>query len=275
MLIDTHSHLNFNVFENDRDDLIKRAVDEKIWIINVGTNYQSSKEAVRIAQKYSKGIYSAVGLHPINIKNKSYKNKKIIEKPEDILEESFDFQKYKKLLESPKVVAIGEIGLDYYYKPKTKRKLEEFKTKQKEIFINQLELSKELNLPVIFHCRLGHEDLVTIIKNFILKFELKGVIHCFCGNWFQAKRYLKLGFYLGFNGIIFKIDLKEVIKKTPLERILLETDSPYLTPPQAGKSRNEPIFLKYIAKEIAKIKNLSFEKVIQTTTQNARELFNI
>ncbi len=278
MLIDSHSHLNFNAFKNDLDEVIKRCFTENVWMINVGTKYETSKRAVEIAERYEKGIYAVVGLHPIHSTAGLVKIKTDPEEGGFITSgEEFDKEKYEELAGSKKVVAIGEVGLDYYYKPKTKRKLGLFKEKQKEIFLAQLNLAKELNLPVIFHCRMAHEDLLKILKEqrTINNEQLKGVVHCFTGNWQQAKEYLDMGFYLGFNGIIYKLDLKEVIEKTPLEKILVETDCPYLTPPKAGKERNEPIFVKYIVQEIAKIKNLDFQKIAEITTQNARKLFRI
>ena len=278
MLIDTHAHLNFNAFKEDLDEVIKRSLAENVWVINVGTKYVTSKKAVEIAEKYEEGIYAAIGLHPIYSTTGLVKIKTDTEEGDfEAKGEDFYASKYKSLAQSPKVVAIGEIGLDYYYKPKTKRKLELFKEKQKEVFLKQLDLAKELNLPVIFHCRMAHKDLLEIL-NYKLKtinYKLNGVVHCFTGNWEQARKYLEMGFYLGFNGIIYKLDLNEVIEKTPLDKILIETDCPYLVPPQAKKDRNEPIFVKYIAQDIVKIKRMDFQKVAEVTTQNARRLFNI
>jgi TatD DNase family protein len=254
MLIDTHAHVNFNDFKNDFDEVIKRSLAEDIWMINVGTNYETSKRAKEIAGKYENKVYAAIGLHPIHAKD-----------------EEFDKEKYKQLANSNKVVAIGEIGLDCF------KDYGLFKEKQKQVFLQQISLAKELNLPVILHCRMAHEDLIEIL-NYKLKtinYKLKGVIHCFTGNWQQAKKYLEMGFYLGINGIIYKFDLKEVIKKTPLEKILIETDCPYLTPPQAGVKRNEPIFIKYIVQDIAKIKGIDFQRVAEITSQNAKNLFRI
>ena len=244
MLIDTHAHLNFKAFNHDFDQVIKRSLSENVWMINVGSKYETSKKAVEIAQKYDNGIFAALGLHPIHAED-----------------EEFDKEKYKELAKSDKVVAIGEIGLDYF------KNYKDFKEKQKQVFLKQLDLAKELNLPVILHCRMAHDDLLRIIKDY----QLPGVIHCFTGTWEEAKKYLDLGFYIGINGIIYKRDLKEVIKKTPLEKILIETDSPYL----GKEDRNEPIFVRYIAKEIAKIKAISFEEVSQATFKNAIDLFNI
>ena len=178
---------------------------------------------------------------------------------------------------SEKVVAIGEIGLDYYYKPKSKAKLEAFKQSQKNLLLQELKLAQELDLPVIFHCRMAHDDLIEILAQ--TPSVRKGVVHCFTGNWEQAKQYLDMGFYLGFNGIIFKqikdIDFNGIIKKTPLDRILIETDCPFLTPPQCQDKRNEPLNIKYIIEKIAEVKNVTFEKVANITFQNAKKLFKI
>lgn len=281
MLIDTHAHLNFNAFRDDFDEVIKRSLAEKIWMINVGTNYETSKRAVEIAEKYEKGIYAAIGLHPIHLKTRlvKIKNDPAEELKIKTLREDFYFLNYENLASSKKVVAIGEIGLDYWYRPKTKKKLELFKEKQRTLLCQQLNLTKKLNLPIVFHCRLGHQDLLEILKSEIINSNLSGVIHCFTGNLEEAQKYLEMGFYLGFNGLIYKLNFDEIIKKVPLEKILIETDCPYLAPPTSalaggGIVRNEPIYLKHIAEKIAKLKNLEFEKVAEITTQNAKKLFN-
>ncbi|MFH1462667.1 MAG: TatD family hydrolase [bacterium] len=294
MLIDTHSHLNFAAYKDDVDEVIKRSLEGGVWMINVGSQYSTSRRAVNIAQRYDRGVYAAVGLHPIHLADGIFKAKLDTEEASfNTHNESFDYQQYKELALSEKVVAIGEIGLDYYYKPKTKKRLEEFKNLQKEIFLEQLELAKELNLPIIFHCRTAHEDLIEILNTKYLprrqadkiqNTKPRGVVHCFTGTWQQAQKYLEMGFYLGFNGIIFKLDLDEVIKNAPLDKILIETDCPYLLPPlpaealaKAGfrEGRNEPLYTKYIAEKVAKIKNLSYKDLSEITTQNAKKLFKI
>jgi len=217
-------------------------------------------------------------LHPINldtglikIKADDLENKQ--------LEREFDCQKYKKLTSSGEVVAIGEIGLDYYWRPKTTKKKKLFKQKQKDLLLEQLKLAKELNLPIIFHCRVAHDDLIEILKSKIQNLKLKGVVHGFVGTSEQLQKYLDLGLYIGFNGIIFKnikgINFEENIRKTPSDKILIETDCPYLTPPQKENQRNEPFYVKYIAVKIAKIKNLSFKEITKITTENAKKLFRI
>jgi len=280
MIIDSHAHLNFNAFLNDYQEVIERCLQENIWMINVGTKYETSKRAVEIAQEYEKGVWAAIGLHPIHLDTGLVKMK--IDKEEiefKSREENFDYNKYKELARSKKVVAIGEIGLDYYWKPKTKKKQELFKEKQKNALLSQLRLAKELGLPVIFHCRMAHKDLISILlENPDLR-PSRAVAHSFVGDKQDLKKYLDFGFYIGFNGIIFKeipgVDFKEIIKITPLDKILLETDSPYLAPPPFQNKRNTPLNTKYIAEEISRIKKINFNKITEITTQNARELFSI
>jgi len=289
MLIDTHAHLNFNTFKDDADEVIRRSFDNDIWMINVGSQYETSKRAVEIAEKYERGVFASVGLHPIHLSTDLVKIKNDIEEIEiKTREESFGYDKYKELAQNPKVVAIGEVGLDYYWKPKTKGKLELFKEKQRTVLCQQLKLAKELDLPVIFHCRMAHKNLIQFLKeNEQLRPPL-AVAHGFVGNIEELKEYLDFGYYIGLNGIIFKkiegINFEENIKNTPLEKILIETDCPYLTPSlpaealvKAGpkEGRNEPLYIKHIVRKIAEIKNTSFEKVAEITTQNARRLFKI
>ena len=172
-------------------------------------------------------------------------------------------------------MAIGEVGLDYYYFPKSKAKREEIKKKQKEVLQKQMDLADVLDLPVILHCRSAHEDLLEFLGK---QQRIRGVVHCYTGTVEQVQKFIELGLYIGFNGLIFKDvpalpDPKEVIASIPLERIVLETDSPYLVPPAAGQERNEPSFVRYVAEEIARIKNVSLEEVARITTENAQALF--
>ena len=305
MLVDTHSHLNFKAYDKDREEVIQRTQKEGVVCIDVGTKYETSKNAIELAEK-NDGIYAAIGMHPIHIKTDLLKlkmdspptnfeleggNTKFNHKTNSKLEggkeegafeplgEEFDKARYRDLVlrsrsdeGKDKIVAIGEIGLDYYYKPKTTSRLEQFKSLQKKVFTEQLDLAKELNLPVIIHCRMAHNEIIEILGNYK---GLMGTIHCFTGSWEQAQKYMDLGFYLGINGIIFKMDLDEVIKNAPLDKILVETDCPYLTPPEAGAGRNEPIFVKHVIQKIADLKGISFGEVAQATTENAKKLFKL
>jgi len=275
MIIDTHSHLSFKAYDADRDEVIKRNKESGLFCIDVGTKYETSKLAIELAEK-NEGIYAAIGMHPIHIKTDLMKLR--MDEDEGAfapLGEEYDKERYRELAKSKKVVAIGEIGLDYYYRPKSETKKEQFKNLQKKVFIQQLELAEELNLPVIIHCRMAFEDVYEILLSRTSQ-NLRGVIHCFTGNWELAQKFIELGFYIGINGIIDKLDLKEVIEKTPLNRILVETDCPYLTPFAEGKDkRNEPIFVKHVIQKIADTKGLTFDQVASATTQNAKKLFGI
>ncbi len=239
MIFDTHAHLNTESFNEDIEEVVNRCKKEKISVINVGVDYKSSKKALEIAQKYN--FYASVGIHPLSSTEK-------------------ELSKIKKIALHPRNIAIGETGLDFYH--------QEDKSQEK-LFLEQLKIAKELQLPVIIHCRKAHNELLKILQGK----EIKGVIHCFTGNWKQAEKYLEMGFYLGINGIIFKLDLYDIIKKTPLEKILLETDCPYLG--FSNKERNEPIFVKELAKKISEIKEIDLDEVIKITNQNAKKLFKI
>lgn len=256
MLIDTHAHLNFKAYKEDADEVIKRALKNNIWMINVGAAFETSKKAIELAEKYPRGIFSAVGLHPNHIED-----------------ENFNYEKYKELARNEKVVAIGETGLDYF-----RIENRELRIKQAEIFKKHIELANELNKPLIIHCRDAHDDLIKILypKPYTLNPNLRGVIHCFSGNLEQAKEYRRLGFKIGLNGIItFSRNYDEMILDTPLEDILLETDCPYLTPIPYRGQRNEPSYIIEIAKKLAEIKNLSLENIIEQTSQNAKKVFAI
>jgi len=280
MLIDTHAHLNIAAFDKDREEVIKKCLENNVWMINIGTNYETSKRAVEIARKFEKGVFAAIGLHPINLETGLVKMK-VDEEEGAHFEKEFNYENYKKLAQCAKVVAIGEIGLDYYWKPKTTKKKELFKQKQKELFLKELKLAQELNFPVIFHCRMAHQDLIEVLKSNIKnqKSKIKGVMHGFVGTGVQLKEYLKMGFYVGFNRIIFKkiegINFEENIKITPLDRILVETDCPYLAPPKFQEERNTPLSVKHVVERIAEIKKISFEKVAEVSTENAKRLFKL
>jgi len=245
MIIDTHSHLNFKAYNKDREQVIKRAQEQGVVCIDVGINFETSKKAVELAEN-NKNIFAAVGMHPIHAKD-----------------EEFDRQKYLDLAKSKKVVVIGEIGLDNKFKNE----------KQKQVFLQHLGLAIELELPVILHCRMAHTDLIEILKSHS---NLRGVLHCFTGSVEEMEQYLELGFYIGFNGIVFKLPLDEVIKGCPMDKILVETDCPYLTPLVEGKNtRNEPVFVKHVIQKMADLKGLTFDEIAKKTTQNAKALFKI
>ena len=274
-IIDSHSHLNFKAFDQDREEVIQRTRDSGIVCINVGTKFETSKKAVQMAEQHE-GMFAAIGLHPIHIKNDSVKLR--MDESEGGFTpsgEELDEKLYEELSKSKRVVAIGEIGLDYYYKPKTTAKLESFKNLQKDIFIRQVAIAEKLHLPLIIHCRMAHKDLIDSMQEYK---TIQAVVHCFTGNLEEMEQYLALGYYIGFNGIITfdKTGRSEnVVKNLPLEFMILETDAPYLAPePYRGK-RNEPSYTKYTAAKIAEWKGIDIGEVAARTTENARKLFRI
>ncbi|MBN2197947.1 TatD family hydrolase [Candidatus Wolfebacteria bacterium] len=258
MFFDTHAHINFKEFKDDGDKIVKKTLESGVCFINVGAEYKTSKRAIEYASRYTEGVFAAVGLHPSHI-----------------WIEEFFIEKYRELALNKKVVAIGEIGLDYYRIDKNQEKTKE---KQKEIFKKQIELALELDKPIIIHCRDAHDDVLEILNSYfkIHKSKLRGIAHSFLGNYKQARKYRQMGFKIAFNGIItFARDYDKVILDTPIEDIVLETDCPYLTPvPYRGK-RNEPLYVIEVAKKIAELKNLSLEKVAKETTKNAKKIFNL
>ena len=267
LLIDTHAHVNFNAYKDDGDEVITRTLKENIWLINIGAQYSTSQRAVQYAEKYNEGVYAAVGLHPSHIHQDNLKQDQGAQEESRELEE-FDEEKYRKLLENPKVVAMGEIGLEYGDEISR-----EAKDKQKEVLIEQLELAQQVDKPIIFHCRKAYDDLIELLTT---QTQLNGVIHCFMGRWSQAEKLIDFGFCLSFNGLItYARDYDKVIEKLSLEKILLETDCPYLSPVPHRDKRNEPLYIKLVAEKIAEIKKINFEEVAQQTTKNAQELFGI
>lgn len=255
-LIDAHTHVQFKNFDNDRDEVIKRALDSGIWLINAGANKLWSEQAVEIAEKYPVGVWATVGLHP------------------DDINEIFDYSLYKNLAQKNKVVAIGECGLDFY---RIDIKDEKTKNLQKEIFIEQIKLAKEIGKPLVIHCREAFDDLLEILEsNRKLLNNPPGIIHFFTGSLKNAEKLLEMGFYFTFGGLItYNRDFDETIKKISLERILLETDAPFVSPiPFRGK-RNEPAYVEEVAKTMATIKNAGLEEICEKTTANAIDIFKL
>ncbi len=268
-MIDAHCHLNFHSFKTDYDEVIKRAFDAGVKaIINVGTKIDSSQNAIALAQKYDSpagNLYAIVGVHPHHA---------------DKLEENW-LEELEKLTKHPKVVAIGEIGMDFYsYKSNAivDPKL------QKEVFIKQLELSSKLKLPVQIHNRHAGKEIIEILQEYKSSLlEIPGMFHCFSGDIAFLKKVLDLGFYVGFDGNITygalapgeTTPLKELVQYAPVDRIVTETDSPFLTPEPHRGSRNMPEYVIIVANFIARIKGLSFEQVADQTTKNSYHIFNL
>ncbi len=275
MLIDTHSHVNFRAFEKDREEVARNCLKERIFMINVGSNLMTSKKAIEMANSYDGGVWASVGLHPIHLASDLQPD----EDEDSTNERSFDYQAYKQLAQNSKVVAIGETGLDYYYKPKFEVKKKIFKEAQKELLKQHLMLAKELDKAIILHCRMAYDDMLDFFEEHKDLLPGRAVLHCYMAPMEYLQKFLALGFYIGYNGIIYKkiegINFEELIKNTPNERILLETDCPYLPPPQKTGERNTPMGVKAILKTISEIKNLPEQDLANQFNSNAERLFNL
>ncbi len=254
MLFDSHAHLDDKRFDNDREDIIQRAKENGIsYIMNPGADFESSVRAIDLANKYEM-IYAAVGVHPHEAKTM-----------DDIMLELL-----KGMTRKPKVMAIGEIGLDYHYDNSPR-------DVQKRWFREQIRLAKEVNLPIIIHDREANNDVMNILKE-EQAFDTGVLLHCYSGSAELAKQYIKLGALISIAGpITFKNARKtmEVVEAIPLEYLMIETDSPYLTPvPHRGK-RNESSYVRFVGERIAEIKGISIDEVARQTTENAKRYFGI
>lgn len=250
-MFDTHTHINTNKFNNKLNDIIERAKANGVnKIMAVGMDLETSQKAIEIAQNYS-NVYATVGIHPGYVDDSNHLD--------------LDY-----LYNNKKVVAVGEIGLDFYWTDKNK-------DLQLKVFEEQVIKAIKLNLPIIIHTRNSFDEAYHIVKKY--QGKVKGVFHCFSSNFTDAKKAIELGFYIGIDGpITFNSkneDLIEIVQKIDLNKLLIETDSPYLTPvPFRGKP-NEPANLIYVAKKIAELRNIKLEEVIKITTNNANKLFKI
>jgi TatD DNase family protein len=256
MLVDSHAHLDFSEFDTDRQEVITRAQEAGVEIIvNAGAGLEASQAGVALAKTYPQ-VYAAVGVHPHEAKTLD----------DGVLAELRD------LAQHPKVVAIGEIGLDYY------RDLSP-RPVQRQAFQQQLALAKELGQPIIVHDREAHDDIMNMLRQWVREdHQPVGVMHCFSGDLAMAREVIEMGFYISIPGPVTFTNarrLPELVRVLPLERLLIETDCPYLTPhPHRGK-RNEPAYVRLVAEAIARIRGMPLEQVARITTANARVLFGL
>lgn len=261
-MIDTHCHLNLGQYDEDYSAVIADALAHNTAVIIPGCDLVSSKKAVEIATAYAgKPIWAGIGQHPTDTG------------------EVWDVTAYGVLAKSDRVVAIGEIGLDYFHVPKDESGRTHAIAQQKELFQKQLDLAYEVKKPVIIHCRDAHDDLTEmLVKQYGIWTgdRERGVIHCFTAGMREAQSYLDLGFLISFTGIItFTEEYDAVLEEIPLEKLMIETDSPFLTPvPHRGK-RNHPRYVEYVARKIADVRGISYEEVVTQTRKNAERLFGI
>lgn len=252
-IVDSHCHIDDERFDSDREELISLFEENEIdFLIDPASDVNSGRKILELVKKYDK-IYGAVGIHPHEVEGITQKQL------DEIYEMSF----------AKKIVAIGEIGLDYYYDNSPKYK-------QKEIFRKQMEIAKKRKLPVIIHTRDAMGDTYDILSEF--RGEVIGVMHCYTGSLEMAKRFMELGYYISISGAVtFKnaVNVREMAKEIPLDNLLVETDSPYLTPEPHRGNRNEPKFVRLVAEKIAELKNMEVNDLIYNTNSNARNLFSI
>ena len=258
MIFDTHAHYDDKAFAEDRSELLLSMEENNVKkIVDVGADMESTKVAVELAYNYD-FIYAAVGVHPSEVEEMS----------------NFDLEKLRKYViddsarDERKIVAIGEIGLDYHWE-------EPSRVLQKEWFVKQLELAQELEMPVIIHSRDAAEDTYELLSVYV-KNGLRGVMHCYSYSVEMAKKYVDMGLYIGIGGVLtFKNakKLKEVAAEIPLDKIVLETDCPYMAPTPHRGEMNEPKFISLVAQKAAEIKEIPVEKLIDITTNNAKALF--
>lgn len=318
--IDCHTHVNFAAYDEDREDVIQRTLDSNTWMVNVGTQKDTSESAVNLAEQYEKGVYAIVGIHPIHTDTSFHDSDELGDNgkennsftPTPVLKdgvsdnskekeaakqggndmgniktgvsafnargftsrgEAFDEEYYTKLAQHPKVVGIGETGLDYF------RAEKESVEKQRESFIKHIELANKLEKPLMLHIRPSKEDTesykdaLALLKQYA---KVPGNAHFFAGSTEDAKGFLDLGYSVSFTGVItFTHDYDEVIKYVPLESILSETDAPYVTPtPHRGK-RNEPVYVQEVVKRVAEIQGKPFEDVKRVMVENAFRFFGL
>jgi TatD DNase family protein len=268
-LFDIHAHVHFAAFDGDRREVMERTLQEGVASIQVGTQLDTSRAAVSLAESYPEGVYATVGLHPIHTSASYHDEKELGEGGKAFTSrgELFDAEKYRELARSGKVVAIGECGLDYY------RLGENTKQVQKEVFEAQIALANELGKPLMLHIRNAYKDAYEMLKSLA---RVRGDVHFFAGTWEEAKLFLDLGFTLSFTGVItFARTYDEVVKNTPLDMIMTETDCPYIAPVPFRGKRNEPRHVREVVKQIALLRGETYETIAQATVENATRVFGL
>ncbi|PIZ96266.1 MAG: hypothetical protein COX80_01650 [Candidatus Magasanikbacteria bacterium CG_4_10_14_0_2_um_filter_33_14] len=277
MIFDSHCHIQFKGFDEEREDVLKICAEKNIWLHAIGTQKDTSKKAVELAESHD-NIFASIGIHPIHL-FPTYVDEE--ESSFVSREESFDEEYFDELAKSPKVIAVGECGFELYHVPKDKT-VEEVLAKQKEIFLAQYHFAQKHNLPLVIHVRDAHDQLIEVLKE--LPKPIRGVIHCFSGDWSVASKYLDFGLNLGFTGIItFPIkktapqiqeDLWEVVQKVPNDRFIVETDAPYLAPQKYRGKRCEPWMVEEVADKVAELKGLSIDEVKKLALENSLRVFD-
>lgn len=271
---DAHGHPNFAAFDRDRGEAIKRALDAGVFVTAVGTQADTSRQAVMLAEKYPEGVYAAVGLHPIHTAKSFHDEKELGEGGREFTSrgEAFRYEVYRDLALHKKVVAIGECGLDYY------RSDPASEAKQKEAFAALVALANEVRKPLMLHVRSGsgrsaYREALEILSS---SAQVGGDFHFFAGSWEEAKAILDRGFMLSFTGVLtFAREYDDIVRNAPLDRIMAETDAPYVAPVPFRGARNEPLHVRETVRKIAEIRGEEFELVRARLLENARSFFGL
>ncbi|MBI4193353.1 MAG: TatD family hydrolase [Candidatus Colwellbacteria bacterium] len=271
-LIDTHAHLQFPEYDADRDAVIGRALSANVWHVNVGTTLETSREAVRLAERFEEGVYAAVGVHPsfplLPFCDPEENRREDRGNPRAVFEEDM----FRELVAHPKVLAIGECGFD-----RARVSFEAWplvRAAQEEVFLKHVALAAEAGKPIAVHCRDAYDDLLAALSSAAGK--VRGVAHFFSGNVAHARRLLDLGFSFSFGGAVtFGRAYDDLVRFIPLDRIFLETDAPYVAPAPHRGERNEPLYVERVAERIAEIKDVSSDEVARATTENALAFFGL
>lgn len=263
---DSHSHLNFPAYDEDQDEVIGRMRASGVASIDIGTTIETSKAALALAQKHD-FIWAAVGIHPGHASSNSHHDPNELKEPPVYRAISENLRLIRELSANPRVMAIGECGLDYHYPDHNKEA-------QKDLFKKHLDLARDTPKPLIIHCRDAYEDILETIEPY--RGKVSGVIHFFTGTVDFAQKFIDIGFLISFSGVItFASEYEPLVRELPLDKVLIETDCPYASPaPYRGK-RNEPPYVVEVAKKIAALKNMSLSQVAEQTTKNALELFKL
>ena len=283
-LVDSHAHLHFPAFDSDVKEVLKRARDNGISLITVGTKYATSVSGIQFADR-NEGVWATIGLHPGHVHDHHFVDENEEAESPTSPEHEFDEERYETLVNHPKVVAIGEFGLDYSRVPDG-MDVEIFKANQQSVARQQLQFATKHNKPVVIHCRGGatadvtgaHDDMRALITEEIARggIERRGVIHCFTGTADDAAKYAELGFLISITGIVtFGKSVAVAVKEIPLEQMMIETDCPYLSPAPLRGKRNEPVNVILVAQAIADVKGISLAEVARVTTANAVRLFGL
>jgi len=278
-IVDAHTHVQFPAFDSDRDAVLERAKKNDIFMIAVGTQAHTSQLSIELARKFPMQVRATVGFHPNHVDENWHHDKK-----EQVTsdKETFSIDTLRVLAKEKEVVAIGECGLDYYRLVTSDKEQEARKEKQKEVFMQHMELAREVEKPLMIHCRPkantddAYEDLLSLVTNFQLPITIPKIVHFYVGSLKITKKLLDAGFYFTFGGVItFARDYDEIIQNIPLERILLETDAPYIAPePYRGK-KNEPAYIIETAKKLAQLKGVDYDTIQEITTKTAQNVFKI